>query len=44
MFHLDEYVGIEETHIASFRKYLKERFASKINLKTHTSLTAVRRT
>jgi glucosamine-6-phosphate deaminase len=33
MFHLDEYVGIEETHIASFRKYLKERFASKINLK-----------
>lgn len=33
MFHLDEYVGIEETHKASFRKYLKERFASKINLK-----------
>ncbi|TNJ68051.1 glucosamine-6-phosphate deaminase [Paenibacillus hemerocallicola] len=27
MFHLDEYVGLPETHIASFRKYLKERFA-----------------
>lgn len=25
MFHLDEYVGISETHPASFRKYLKER-------------------
>lgn len=32
MFHLDEYVGLPETHIASFRKYLKERFASKVNL------------
>lgn len=28
MFHLDEYVGLPETHIASFRKYLKERFAA----------------
>ncbi len=26
MFHLDEYVDLPETHIASFRKYLKERF------------------
>ena len=25
MFHLDEYIGIPETHPASFRKYLKER-------------------
>jgi glucosamine-6-phosphate deaminase len=25
-FHLDEYVGIPETHPASFRKYLRERF------------------
>lgn len=33
MFHLDEYVGLPESHIASFRKYLKERFISKINLK-----------
>ncbi len=33
MFHLDEYVGLSETHIASFRKYLKERFTSKVNIK-----------
>ena len=33
MFHLDEYVGITENHVASFRKYLKERFVSKVNLK-----------
>ena len=25
-FHLDEYIGIPDTHPASFRKYLKERF------------------
>ena len=31
MFHLDEYVGISETHPASFRKYLKERFIDKVN-------------
>lgn len=33
MFHLDEYIGIELTHPASFVKYLKERFVSKVNLK-----------
>ena len=33
MFHLDEYVGLPETHIASFRKYLKERFISLVPLK-----------
>ena len=33
MFHLDEYVGLPETHIASFRKYLKERFTSRVGLK-----------
>ncbi|MBQ7916395.1 MAG: 6-phosphogluconolactonase [Firmicutes bacterium] len=33
MFHLDEYVNLPETHIASFRKYLKERFIGKVNLK-----------
>lgn len=33
MFHLDEYVGLPESHPASFRKYLKERFVSKVNLK-----------
>ncbi|MGB2783037.1 MAG: glucosamine-6-phosphate deaminase [Atribacterota bacterium] len=31
MFHLDEYIGITEAHIASFRKYLKEKFISKVN-------------
>lgn len=33
MFHLDEYVALPITHIASFRKYLQERFVSKVNLK-----------
>ena len=33
MFHLDEYVGLDESHKASFRKYLKERFISKVKLK-----------
>jgi glucosamine-6-phosphate deaminase len=33
MFHLDEYVGLPETHPASFRKYLKERFVSLLPLK-----------
>jgi len=30
MFHLDEYIGLPETHPASFRKYLKEKFISKV--------------
>ena len=30
MFHLDEYIGISDTHPASFRKYLKERFLAKV--------------
>lgn len=30
MFHLDEYVDLPETHPASFRKYLKERFEEKV--------------
>jgi len=30
MFHLDEYVGMPITHIASFRKYLTERFIEKL--------------
>lgn len=33
MFHLDEYVAISESHPASFRKYLKERFADYVPLK-----------
>lgn len=31
-FHLDEYIGLPESHAASFRKYLKERFAHKVNV------------
>ena len=30
MFHLDEYVDLPESHVASFRKYLKERFVAKV--------------
>lgn len=30
MFHLDEYAGMSDTHPASFRKYLKERFVEKV--------------
>lgn len=30
MFHLDEYIGLSVEHAASFRKYLKERFLSKV--------------
>lgn len=33
MFHLDEYVNLPITHPASFRKYLNERFVSKVSLK-----------
>lgn len=32
-FHLDEYIGIPDTHGASFRKYLKERFVDRVPLK-----------
>ena len=31
-FHLDEYIGLPETHPASFRRYLNERFVSKVRL------------
>ncbi|PID57709.1 glucosamine-6-phosphate deaminase [candidate division KSB3 bacterium] len=30
VFHLDEYIAMPETHPASFRKYLKERFVAKL--------------
>ena len=33
MFHLDEYVDLPESHVASFRKYLKEKFTTKVTLK-----------
>jgi glucosamine-6-phosphate deaminase len=32
MFHLDEYVALPESHPASFRKYLKERFLQYVPL------------
>jgi glucosamine-6-phosphate deaminase len=32
-FHLDEYIGIMDTHPASFRKYLKERFVNIVSPK-----------
>lgn len=32
-FHLDEYIGMSISHPASFRKYLKERFVDKVNVK-----------
>ena len=30
MFHLDEYIGLGESHPAGFRKYLKERFVDRV--------------
>lgn len=33
VFHLDEYIGLAETHPASFRRYLRERFADLVSLK-----------
>ncbi len=32
-FHLDEYIGVSESHPASFRKYLKERFVDIVSPK-----------
>ena len=29
-FHLDEYIGLPESHGASFRKYLRERFVERV--------------
>jgi glucosamine-6-phosphate deaminase len=33
VFHLDEYMGLPITHIASFRKYLYERFINMVAVK-----------
>jgi glucosamine-6-phosphate deaminase len=33
VFHLDEYIGIDESHKASFRKYLKERILNEVQPK-----------
>jgi glucosamine-6-phosphate deaminase len=30
VFHLDEYIGLPESHSASFRRYLRERFVQKL--------------
>jgi glucosamine-6-phosphate deaminase len=32
-FHMDEYVGIADTHPASFRRYLRERLTQKVQMK-----------
>src|SRR4029077_5405729 len=32
LFHLDEYVGLPETHPASFRKYLRERLIERVGI------------
>lgn len=39
-FHLDEYIGMPMTHDASFRKYLKERFVEKVNIKEFNYINA----
>jgi glucosamine-6-phosphate deaminase len=31
MFHLDEYVGVPDTHPASFRRYLRERIVERVH-------------
>jgi glucosamine-6-phosphate deaminase len=31
MFHLDEYIGLSESHPASFRRYLRERLIERVN-------------
>jgi glucosamine-6-phosphate deaminase len=38
VFHLDEYIGLPVTHLASFRRYLNERFISKIRIKKFHSV------
>ena len=30
VYHLDEYIGLAETHPASFRRYLRERFVDRV--------------
>ena len=38
VFHLDEYIGLPATHVASFRKYLNERFINRIKIKKFHSV------
>jgi glucosamine-6-phosphate deaminase len=35
LFHLDEYIGLPDTHPASFRKYLRERLINKTGITNH---------
>lgn len=35
MFHLDEYIGMPESHPASFRRFLKERLINKTGITKH---------
>ena len=32
-FHLDEYVGLDENHPASFRRYLREKLTRRVNMR-----------
>jgi glucosamine-6-phosphate deaminase len=43
MFHLDEYVGLPESHPASFRKFLRERLINKTGMTKHHLLDPGRR-
>ena len=38
VFHLDEYIGLPITHIASFRKYLNERFINLVPVRKFHSV------
>jgi glucosamine-6-phosphate deaminase len=38
VFHLDEYIGLPVKHMASFRKYLYDRFVSHVRLKKFHSI------
>ena len=38
VFHLDEYIGLPVTHIASFRRYLYERFVNHVSIKKFHSV------
>lgn len=37
-FHLDEYLGIDENHPASFRRYLREKLTSQVRMREFTEI------
>jgi glucosamine-6-phosphate deaminase len=37
-FHLDEYVGLDENHPASFRRYLRDRLTSRVPLRAFSEI------